>query len=329
MILSLKAVDSHTMGEPTRVVTGGMPPIQGNTMAEKKKYLQENLDYIRTALMHEPRGHRDMFGSIITSPSNPEADLGIIFMDSGSYLNMCGHGSIGAATVAVETGMVKVTEPETIVKLDAPAGLVEAKVKVANGKAEEVTVQNVPAFLFEENLSIETPSSGRITFDISFGGSFFALVDVRQFGLKVEPEYIDGLVSKAMELRKVINENIKVYHPLRDHIRTVDLVEIYERREDDYRNVVVFGAGQFDRSPCGTGTCAKMAALYSKGELRLGEKFVYTSIIGTSFTGKLIGSTKVGNFDAVIPEITGKAFITGFNNYVIDERDPLKYGFLV
>ncbi|MBA1334909.1 MAG: Proline racemase [Firmicutes bacterium] len=329
MELTIKAVDSHTMGEPTRVVVGGLPAIPGNTMAEKKAYLEQNLDYVRTALMHEPRGHRDMFGSIITEPCNPEADMGIVFMHSGSFLNMCGHGSIGAASIAVETGMVKVTEPETIVKLDSPSGLVEARVRVSGGKAEEVTIQNVPAFMFGEGMSVETPSSGKVTFDISFGGSFFALVDVKEFGLSVETEHINALVSKAMELQEVINKKIKVYHPERPHIKAVELVEIYEKRQDGYKNVVVFGAGQFDRSPCGTGTSAKMAVLYKKGELKLGEDFVYRSIIDTAFTGRLIGVTRVGEFDAVIPEITGKAFITGFNNYVLDERDPLKYGFLV
>ena len=183
---SIHAVDSHTMGEPTRIVTGGIPNITGNTMAEKKTYLEENLDHLRTAIMLEPRGHNDMFGSIITQPTNDEADFGIIFMDGGGYLNMCGHGSIGAATVAIETGMVDKQEPTTNVVMDTPAGIVKATVKVENEKVKEVSIVNVPSFLYKRDVQIEVPEIGTITFDISFGGSFFAIVNAKQLVLKFD-----------------------------------------------------------------------------------------------------------------------------------------------
>lgn len=331
-IKSIHAVDSHTMGEPTRIIVGGVPKIPGKTMAEKKEYLQKEMDNVRTAIMLEPRGHNDMFGSILTSPVNEEADFGIIFMDGGGYLNMCGHGSIGAVTVSIETGMVETVEPITHVKMDTPAGLVSAEAKVKNGKVKEVSIVNVPAFLYKENVSVEVPEIGEVKFDISFGGSFFAIVNAKQLGLKIEPKNTNKLTEIALQLRDIINENIEIQHPTLSHIKTVDLIEIYDEPthpEANYKNVVIFGQGQVDRSPCGTGTSAKLATLYSKGELKEGEVFVYESILGTLFKGRIVGTGKVGDFTTITPEITGAAFITGFNHFVIDEDDPVKYGFLL
>lgn len=328
----ITAVDSHTAAEPTRVVTGGIPPVPGSTMPEKKQYLEEHMDWLRTALMQEPRGHNDMFGSIITEPTHAEADFGIIFMDGGGYLNMCGHGTIGAATVAVETGILPMTEPETLVTLEAPAGLVRAKVAVADKRVTSVTFTNVPSFLYKENVTVTTPGLGEVTFDISFGGSFFAIVKDSYFGLEIRPENASRLTELAMELRDVINREVEVEHPTLKHINTVDLIEIYGKavsEEANYRNVVIFGEGQVDRSPCGTGTCAKMATLAARGELEIGEKFVYESITGTTFTGELLEKTTVGDLDAYLPSITGSAWITGFNDFVIDDTDPVKHGFRI
>lgn len=329
-VKSIQAVDSHTMGEPTRVVTGGIPSIKGNTMPEKKAYLENNMDYVRTAIMHEPRGHKDMFGSIITAPTTEEADLGIIFMDGGGYLNMCGHGSIGAATIAVETGMVEVKEPYTDIVLEAPAGLVKAKVKVENGKAVEASIVNVPSFLYKEGVVIYVPNIGNVKVDISFGGSFFALVDSRELGIDICPENSTKLTEIGLMIRDIINSTVEIKHPTLEHIKTVDLVEIYgpaKNSKATYQNVVVFGEGQVDRSPCGTGTSAKMAALYAKGKLNIGEDFIYESILGTMFKGRILEETMVGSYKGIIPEITGSAYITGFNHFVIDEDDPVKYGF--
>lgn len=329
-IKSIQAVDSHTMGEPTRVVTGGIPSIKGKTMPEKKAYLENNMDYVRTAIMHEPRGHKDMFGSIITAPTTEEADLGIIFMDGGGYLNMCGHGSIGAATIAVETGMVEVKEPYTDIVLEAPAGLVKAKVKVEKGKAVEASIVNVPSFLYKEGIVIDVPNIGNVKVDISFGGSFFALVDSRELGIDICPENSTKITEIGLVIRDIINKTVEIKHPTLDHIKTVDLVEIYgpsKNPKATYQNVVVFGEGQVDRSPCGTGTSAKMAALYAKGKLNIGEDFIYESILGTMFKGRILEETMVGSYKGIIPEITGSAYITGFNHFVIDEDDPVKYGF--
>lgn len=326
----INAIDSHTMGEPTRIVVGGIPNVKGATMADKKQYLIDEMDYIRTAIMHEPRGHREMFGSLITQPCNPEADFGIIFMDGGGYLNMCGHGSIGAVTAAIETGMVKAQEPITKVMMDTPAGLVTAQAKVQNGLVEEVSIVNVPSFLYKEGVTVDVPNLGKLTLDISFGGSFFALVNAKDLGIEILPENVFQLMQTALQIRDSVNAQVSMQHPTLGHIKTCDLVEIYgppTHPQADYKNVVVFGEGQVDRSPCGTGTSAKLAALHAKGQQKVGDPFVYESILGTLFKGKILETTKAGDFDAIIPEITGSAYITGFNTLMIDDRDPVKHGF--
>jgi proline racemase len=326
------AIDSHTMGEPTRIVVGGVPNIPGKTMPEKKAYLEEHLDWVRTAIMLEPRGHNDMFGSIVTQPTTEEADLGIIFMDGGGYLNMCGHGSIGAATVAVESGMVPAVEPVTNLTLEAPAGLVKASVKVENGKAKEVSIINVPAFLYKRDVEVDVPGIGKVTMDISFGGSFFAIVKAENLGLEISPASAQKLIEVGMNVIKAVNEQIEIQHPTLPHIKTVDLCEIYgpaKSADATMQNAVVFGQGQLDRSPCGTGTSAKMATLYAKGLLKMKEDFIYESIIQTKFKGRVLEETKVGDYDAIIPEITGAAYITGHNQFFIDPEDPVKHGFIL
>ena len=332
LIKSVHTVDTHTEGESTRVVVGGIPKITGHTMPEKKEWLEKNLDYLRTALMLEPRGHNDMFGAILTEPTVEEADYGIIFMDGGGYLNMCGHGTIGAMTVAVETGIVEVTEPITKIVQEAPAGLIRGEVLVEKAKAKTVSFQNVPSFLYKRDCALELPGYGKIKFDISFGGSFFAIVKAEQVGLSLVPENAEKLKELGIALREIINKEIPVQHPSLPHIHTVDLVEWWSETETKgatLRNCVVFGQGQVDRSPCGTGTSAKMATLFAKGELKIGEEFYYESILGTIFKGEILGTTKVGEYEAVIPRISGSAYITAFNHFVIEEEDPLKYGFVL
>ncbi len=327
----IKTVDSHTMGEPTRIVYDGFPDLPGKTMMDKKKYLIDHYDFLRSALMLEPRGHRDMFGALLTKPVHEEADVGVIFMDSGGCLNMCGHGSIGTAYTLVEMGMVDIQEPCTEVVLDAPSGIIRAKVHVVNGRAVEVSILNVPSFLYEENLQIEIPGKGTISCDISFGGSFFALVDAEKIRLSLDAENIDEITSLGMELMKRINRTVKVKHPYLD-ITTVDLVEFYSHTDSpdaDMKNCVVFGNAQADRCPCGTGTSAKMAALYARGELGLNEEFVYESITGSIFKGMVTKEVEIDGRRGIIPQITGSAYITGINTWVLDEKDPLEYGFCI
>jgi len=327
-------IDSHTAGEPTRVIVDGFPDIPGTTMAEKKEYIVKHYDDYRTALMFEPRGHNEMFGAVILPPTVDGADLGLIFMDGGGYLNMCGHNAIAAVTIAFEVGLVKRKgqgEMEIIV-LETPAGLVKAGAYFddCGKRVKEVSFNNVKSFLYKENQKIDLLGIGEITFDISFGGSFFVIIHASELGLKIIPDNARLLTKLGMKIRDAVNEQIKVQHPTLSHIKTVDLVEIYDdptHPDADYKNVVIFGDGQLDRSPCGTGTSAKMATLHAKGELKLGDKFVYESILGTLFTGVIWEETEVDGITAIVPEITGSSYITGFTNFVVDPNDPVKHGF--
>ncbi|KPU43521.1 proline racemase [Oxobacter pfennigii] len=325
------AVDTHTMGEPTRIIMEGFPKLQGETMMERKWFLEKNYDHYRTALMLEPRGHRDMFGALITEPVSGEANLGIIFMDSSGYLNMCGHGSIAAATVAVEAGLVEVVEPYTEVVLEAPAGIIRTKVMVENGCAKEVSFLNVPSFVYQEGLEIHVQGYGFISVDISFGGSFFALVDSKKIGISIVQENLSLLTDLAMNLLDKINNSVDIKHPYLD-ITTVDLVEFYGKADNPnahLKNVVIFGDAQVDRSPCGTGTCAKLAWLYEKNKIRLDEEFIYESITGSMFKGVVTREVEIAGKRGIIPQITGSAFVTGMNRLILSSHDPQKYGFIM
>lgn len=325
-------VDSHTAGEPTRIVLSGLPPIRGGTMAEKWAYVREHFDHLRRALMLEPRGHRDMFGSILVPPVREDADWGIIFMDGGGYLTMCGHGTIGAATAVVNLGLVEVKEPETVVRFDTPAGLVTAHVAVEQGQARQVWFESVPAFLFAEAVRVDVPGAGRVRVDVAFGGNFFAMVSAQELGLQVEPAASQRIVELGLRIREAVNAQVKIQHPLQPHIDRVEVTEITgpsTHPEATFKNVVVFGDGQIDRSPCGTGTCARMAALHAKGKLGVGELFVHESIVGTLFHGEILSETQVGEFKAIVPRIAGSAYITGLNMWTIDPDDPMRYGFSV
>ncbi len=297
------AVDSHTEGMPTRVVTGGVGVLPGSTMAERRLTVPDDL---RTLLMHEPRGHGAMSGALLQPPVRPDADWGVVFIEVSGCLPMCGHGTIGVATVLVETGMVEVTEPETVVRLDVPAGLVEARVAVSDGRATAVTIRNVPSF-----------SVGSFDgYDLAFGGNFYAIADAAQHGLTVGPEHADRLIAAGLELMATVPEPV---HPRDPAIR--GLKHVVWIGAD--RSAVAIHPGWLDRSPCGTGTSARMAQLHARGELAIGETFVHRSVIGTSFTGRLVEETA----DGVIPEITGRAWITGMGQYLLDPDDPFPAGF--
>lgn len=328
--VSFTCIDTHTVGEFTRIIFSGFPIPEGNTPIERKNYIIENYDHYRQALMFEPRGHHNMFGAFITEPLSDEADFAVFFMDTGEYLNMCGHGTIGSVTAIIESGLVEAVEPFTEVVLEAPAGIVRTKAEVKDGKVLNVTLANVPSFLYKNDLT--TIIDGKeIKYDIAFGGSFFALIDLSQLGWNVEPSTIPTITEFGMKVIANVNKEIKIQHPTLD-ITTVDLAEFYCHTETagcNYRNVVIFGNNMADRSPCGTGTSAKLASLHARGAIKTGETFVYESFIGSQFKGVIKGETKIGEFNAIKPEITGSAYVTSQATYVIDPTDPLKYGFRV
>jgi len=327
-------IDSHTAGEPARVIVDGLPDIPGATMAEKKDYIVKHHDDYRTALMFEPRGHNDMFGAFLLPTTVEEADIGIVFMDGGGYLNMCGHNTIAAVAIVLEAGIVERKEqgPTEVVVLETPAGLVRATALYdeCGKRVKEVSFDNVESFLYKENQKINLPGVGEITFDISFGGSFFAILHADELGLKIIPDNASKLSDLCMQIMAAVNEQIEIQHPTLPHIKTVDLVEVYDEPthpDATYKNVVVFGEGQLDRSPCGTGTSAKMAILHARDQLKVGETFVYESILGTLFKGEIVKETEVDGKKAIVPNITGSAYITGFTNFVLDSKDPVKNGF--
>lgn len=326
----ISAIDTHAAGEPTRIVLSGLPPIAGRTMAAKKHDMAEHLDYFRTLLMQEPRGHRDMFGAILTPPTTPQAHYGVLFMDSGGYLDMCGHGVISMATALIETGMISPTEPETLVVFDTAAGLVESRAKVEGHQVVDVSVVNVASFLYDRDVELDLPEVGRVTIDVAFGGNFFAMVRADHLGLTIHAAHLAQLTRFGMLINQAVNAKVQVVHPTQPHIATVALTEIYEpptRTTPHAKSAVIFGHGQLDRSPCGTGLSAAMATLYARGELSLDEELVSESIIGTRFRGKLLRRVPVGNDVAVEPVFSGEAYITGLQQFVVDPNDPVKYGF--
>ena len=324
------AVDSHTEGMPTRVITGGLGPLPGDSMQERRLYFERHLDDLRLLLMREPRGHPAMSGAFLQPATRPDADWGVLFVEVSGCLPMCGHGTIGVATVLVETGMVEVTEPETHIRLDTPAGLVEVAVAVSGGRAERVTLRNVPAFVSALDAEVEVDAlGGPVRYDMAYGGNFYALVPAASIGLAPVPANSEELIARGLAIADAINASAPPVHPLDSAIRGCKHVVFHAPGEDGAtaRNATAIHPGWLDRSPCGTGTSARMAALHARGELAIGQEFVNESIIGSRFTGRLVEEVSLGTTPAVVPEVSGRAWITGMAQYLLDPTDPFPTGF--
>lgn len=326
------AVDSHTEGMPTRVITGGVGVIPGATMAEKRLHFIEHMDHVRTLLMYEPRGHSAMSGAILQPPTRPDADYGVLYIEVSGLLPMCGHGTIGVATVLVETGMVPVVEPITTVRLDTPAGLVSVDVRVEDGAATAVTLTNVPSFGVGLDLKTDVPGFGTVTYDLAYGGNFYAFVELDALGLPFDRARKDDLLAVGLAVMDAINAGPdRPVHPENPSIAGVKHVYLAAPGSDAHRSrhAMAIHPGWFDRSPCGTGTSARMAQLHARGLLELDTDFVNESFIGTEFTGRLVAESAVGGLPAVIPTVTGRAWITGTAQYFLDPTDPFPGGFLL
>lgn len=327
-------VDAHTCGNPVRVVAGGGPNLQGDSMSEKRQHFLKEYDWIRKGLMFEPRGHDMMSGSILYPPTNPDNDFGILFIETSGCLPMCGHGTIGTITIAVEEGLVTPKVPG-IIKMEAPAGLVHIQYQQTGKKVDWVRLTNVKSYLAAEGLTIDCPELGEIVFDVAYGGNYYAIVDPQKNFSGVQDFTASKIVQYSQEVRKKINEKYPDFfiHPENDTIRDVSHMLWTGSPIDSTssgRNAVFYGDKAIDRSPCGTGTSARMAQLHAKGKLKKGEEFIHESYIGSKFIGKVVEETAIGDIPAIVPSIQGWAKVYGYNTIIIDESDdPYAFGFQV
>ncbi len=325
-------IDAHTCGNPVRVVAGGGPQLEGKNMSEKRQHFLHEYDWIRKGLMFEPRGHDMMSGSILYPPSDPANDIGILFIETSGCLPMCGHGTIGTVTIAIEEGLV-IPKTPGFLNLEVPAGLVRVEYKQEGKKVKSVKITNVKAYLAAENITAECPDLGELTLDVSYGGNFYAIVDPQPNFPGLEKFTADQLISWSRELRKNINKKYQFVHPENPTINGCSHILWAGKVIDPTstaRNAVFYGDKAIDRSPCGTGTSARLAQWYAKGKLKKGEDFIHESIIGSKFIGRIEEVTELNGKPAIIPSVEGWAKIYGYNTIKIDpDDDPYAYGFQV
>jgi len=329
----VRVIDAHAAGEPLRVIVGGFPEPAGESILDRRRYAQEHLDSLRTALMWEPRGHADMYGAVVVPPSLPEADLGVLFLHNEGYSTMCGHGIIGLVTVLIETELFPAdSRRQVVMRIEAPAGLVTAEATVAEGRVTEVRFRNVPSFVLALDQQVEVEGLGSVSYDLAYGGAFYAFVSAAEVGVGLAPEDAHDLIAAGMSIKRAVAETATIEHP--DHS---DLGFLYgtifigesQQPGAHSRNVCVFAEGEVDRSPTGTGVSARAAIHHRRGELEVGRQIVIESILGTCFGVRVVEEARCGPYPAVVPEVSGQAFITGRNELLIDPEDPLADGFLI
>jgi proline racemase len=340
----ITAVDLHACGEPGRVITGGVLDVPGHTMFEKKTWLEQHADHLRKRMLREPRGYPAANCNLLLPPSHPQADAGFVIMEQVEYPGMSGSNTICVVTALVETGMVAAQEPRTTLRLDTPAGLVQVEAEVRGGKVKSVTFENVPAFAVHLDATVEVPQLGTVTVDVAYGGMFYVIADAQPFGLRLTPDEGRDIVRIGEMIKAAACQQLPVEHPENPGIRGITIAELTApptRPEAVAKNAVIVSTGRLDwnrpatwtgaldRSPCGTGTCARMAVLHAKAKLPLHQPFPHEGILGTIFTGCLVRETRVGKYPAVVPTLTGSAWITGFAHYVLDPDDPFPEGFTV
>jgi len=327
----ITTIDAHTEGEPFRVITGGLPELEGDTILARRRYMRDHFDHLRTALMWEPRGHADMYGCIVTPPVSPEADFGVLFLHNEGYSSMCGHGIIAMTTMAVETGMVPLDTPATTVRIDSPAGLVTAHAKIVDRRVASVYFHNVPSFVLALNEAVDVPGLGTIRYDIAFGGAFYAYVDVAQVGLGTRAEDYGALIEKGMAIKNAVMASRPIPHPFEEDLSFLyGTIFIGQPHTPDAHssNVCIFAEGEVDRCPTGTGVSGRLALHHARGEIAVNQVIEIESILGTRFRGRVVKTTTFGSHAAIIPEVEGRAWLTGKNEFWIDPDDPLKEGFV-
>ncbi|MFN8471284.1 MAG: proline racemase family protein [Anaerolineae bacterium] len=330
----ITTVDAHAEGEPLRVILSGLPPIPGDTILAKRRYARENLDGLRRTLMFEPRGHADMYGCILTEPVTPDGDMGVLFLHNEGFSTMCGHGIIGLVTVVYETGLVAATGDSPVLRLDTPAGRVTAQAEwdAAAGRVRSVSFENVPSFVYTLDRNVEVEGIGRVRYDVAFGGAFYAYCDAADLGVGVTPDDFRRLIDVGMRVKRAVMASLPLRHPFEEDLGFLYgtiIVGPPEGEGADSRNVCIFADGEVDRSPTGTGVSGRVALAHARGQLPVGQPFVIESLIGTRFTGRVVRETQYGPFAAVVPEVTGRAWITGRHEFLIAPDDPLREGFIL
>ena len=339
----ITTIDAHTAGEPFRVIVDGLPEIQRETMLARRRYAQQHIDELRTALMWEPRGHADMYGGLLLPASSPEADLGVLFLHNEGFSTMCGHGIIALATVVLEAGLVPSSPPVTTLRIETPAGLVTARAHHTaepepgpGGRVEHVSFHNVPAFVVALDETVAVPGLGEVSYDLAFGGAFYAYVDAGSLGMRLVPEELRSLIEMGRAIKQAVQDSRSIEHPFEE-----DLGFLYgvifvgpaagepDGASRHSRNVCVFADGEVDRSPTGTGVSGRLALHRARGEIEVGQEIEIESLIGTCFRGRVAAETRFGPYAAIVPEVTGSAFLTGRHEFLLDPRDPLRDGFLL
>jgi len=328
---TIKTIDLHTAGEPLRLIVGGFPHVEGRTMLEKREFLREHHDHLRRALMLEPRGHADMYGALLTEPERPGSDAGVLFMHNEGYSTMCGHGVIAVVKIALERGLITLPRGRDEVILDAPAGEIRARAVMEDGRVSRVSFRNVPSFVLHAGVPVHL-GNRELRADIAFGGAFYAIVDSESAGIPIVPARLPELRRVGMAIKEHLENTLTIAHPgepgLHGLYGTI-FTGPPSSEAADLRNVTIFADAEVDRSPCGTGTCAVMAVLAAMGLLEPEQAFTHESIIGTTFRGRMVGETTVGDLAAIVPEVEGEAYVIGESTFIIDAADPLKHGFRI
>lgn len=324
-------IDSHTQGEPTRLLINGVGPLPGNTMKDKRDAFESNYDHVRMLLTREPRGHRGIMAAVVTEPVSPEGQFGLFYMDARRYPYLCGHATIGAVTTLIETGALDAEEGDAVITVDTPSGPLDALTRIRSGRAESVAIDMVPSFVFDTDCNVDVAGFGKIPVDLVCVGGFFAMVSARSIAVDLIPSNNRRLISLGMAIITATNEAFNVYHPERPEVNTVDVTEFYDGDSvmGTGKSVVIYGESHMDRSPCGTGTTARMTLLHHHGKLSPGEIYKNTSPLGTVFEGRIVKTVSIENFSGIVGQVRGNAQITGYHQFILDTNDPFPKGFLL
>jgi len=324
-------IDSHTQGEPTRLLIGGVGILPGSTMKDKRDYFESHYDHVRMLLTREPRGHRGIMAAVVTEPVSPEGKFGLFYMDARRYPYLCGHATIGAVASLIEAGALDTDDGDTIITVDTPSGPLDAHTRIRNGRVESVAIEMVPSFVFDTGRELEIAGFGKISVDLVCVGGYFAMVSARSIGIDLVPANSHRLIPLGMAVIEAANLTHSVYHPERPEVNTVDVTEFYDEDPNtgNGMSMVIYGESHMDRSPCGTGTTAKMTLLHNRGKLGSGQVYKSAGPLGTLFEGRIVKTLSIGKFDGIVGQVRGNAQITGYHQFVVDANDPFQKGFLI